>query len=115
MTTPTLWHNPRCGKSRAALALLEAAGARFEVRLYLKDAPSEAELHSLATALNRPVIDMVRTGEAAFRESGLTKDSRDDALFSAMAAQPILIERPVFVKEGRAVIGRPPEDVLTLL
>jgi arsenate reductase len=111
----TLWHNPRCSKSRAALKLLEDAGASVSVRRYLEDAPTLAELTALHRALGRPVLDMVRTGEAAFRVAGLTKSSDDDALLQAMADHPILIERPVAIRGDRAVIGRPPEDVLSLL
>lgn len=109
----TLWHNPRCSKSRAALALLE--GQDIAVRLYLKDAPSEAELRAAHVLLGGGVITMMRTGEAAFKEAGLTKDSGDDALFAAMAAHPILIERPLALTETRAIMGRPPEAVLALL
>lgn len=110
----TLWHNPRCSKSRQALALLEEAGAQVELRLYLKDAPDLAEIEALQSALGLPAIKMMRTGEKAFKEAGLSQDMDDDALRAAMAVSPILIERPVAVKDGKAVIGRPPEDVLTL-
>lgn len=109
----TLWHNPRCSKSRQALALLE--GKEVEVRLYLKDAPSLAEIKTLNTALDLPVLKMMRSGEKQFKEAGLTKTSSDAALLGAMAKHPILIERPIAVKNGRAIIGRPPENVLTLL
>lgn len=111
----TLWHNPRCSKSRQALALLERAGAEVAVRLYLKDAPDLAELEALQAALGLPAIQMMRRGEKAFKEAGLSKEMDDAALRAAMVAHPILIERPVAVKDGKAVIGRPPEDVLTLL
>lgn len=111
----TLWHNPRCSKSRAALALLEQAGADITLRLYLQDAPSEPELRAAHSLLNRPVIDMLRMGEPAFKTQGLTKNSPDDALFKAMATHPKLIERPLALTAKQAVIGRPPEDVLGLL
>ncbi|PVA11132.1 arsenate reductase (glutaredoxin) [Pelagivirga sediminicola] len=111
----TLWHNPRCSKSRAALALLEGRGADVTVRRYLEDAPSEAELRAAHALLGGPVIAMMRTGEAAFGEMGLRKDDSDDALFAAMAAQPKLIERPLALTATRAVLGRPPEAVLALL
>ena len=115
MADVTLWHNPRCSKSRAALTLLEKAGAAVTVRRYLEDAPTLAELTALHRALGRRAIDMVRTGEAAFRDAGLSKSSDDDTLLQAMADHPILIERPVAIRGVRAVIGRPPEAVLTLL
>ncbi|MEX1234456.1 MAG: arsenate reductase (glutaredoxin) [Roseovarius sp.] len=114
MAVITLWHNPRCSKSRAALALLEARGA-LTLRRYLEDAPSEAELRGAHALLGGPVIAMVRSGEAAFKAAGLTKDASDDALFAAMAAHPILIERPLAMTDTRAVLGRPPEAVLRLL
>lgn len=111
----TLWHNPRCSKSRQALALLEEAGAEVEVRLYLKEAPDLEEVEALQAALGLSALKMMRTGEKAFKEAGLRKDMDDADLRAAMVAHPILIERPVAVSGGKAVIGRPPEDVLTLL
>ena len=112
----TLWHNPRCSKSRQALALLQAAGAQVTVRNYLDDAPSVAELQAAQRALgNPPAAEMMRTGEKLFKELGLSKNSPDVALFDAMAAHPILIERPIAFKDGKAAIGRPPEQVKALL
>jgi len=111
----TLWHNPRCSKSRQALALLEKTGVEIALRLYLKDAPDLTEIEALQTALGLKAIDMLRRGEKAFKETGLSKDSQDADLRAAMLAHPILIERPIAVKGDEAVIGRPPEDVLTLL
>ncbi|KUF10469.1 arsenate reductase (glutaredoxin) [Pseudoponticoccus marisrubri] len=110
-----LWHNPRCSKSRAALALLEEAGAPLTLRRYLDDPPTEAELRALQSALDLPAIAMMRPKEAAFREMGLSRDMEDATLIAAMARQPKLIERPVLIAGERAVIGRPPERVLTLL
>lgn len=110
-----IWHNPRCSKSRQALALLEEKGLEVEVRRYLEDAPSLDELRSVKAALGLPAIGMMRTGEAVFRELGLSKPDDDETLLAAMAANPILIERPVVLRGGRAVIGRPPEAVLDLL
>ena len=110
------WHNPRCSKSRQALALLEDRGAPITVRRYLEDAPTEAELRQARAAMGNPaVVAMMRTGEKLFKELGLTKSDDDDALIAAMAANPILIERPVAISGDKAVIGRPPEQVLTLL
>ena len=111
----TLWHNPRCSKSRQALALLEEAGAEVVLRLYLKEAPDLTEIAALQKALGLKAVDMMRRGEKAFKETGLSKDSKDADLRAAMLAHPILIERPIAVKGDKAVIGRPPEDVLTLL
>ncbi|CUH75142.1 arsenate reductase (glutaredoxin) [Tropicibacter naphthalenivorans] len=110
-----LWHNPRCSKSRAALALLEERGVQVTVRKYLEDAPTVEELQAAQTALGLPVTQMMRTKEAAFKDMGLTKDTPKDALLAAMAQEPKLIERPVLFKADKAVIGRPPERVLELL
>ncbi|MFC6639101.1 arsenate reductase (glutaredoxin) [Sulfitobacter sp. JBTF-M27] len=112
----TLWHNPRCSKSRQALALLEEAGAEITVRRYLEDAPNRTEIEAVRAAMGTPpVIDMMRAGEKIIKELGLTKTSDEDALIAAMAAHPILIERPVAICGDRAVIGRPPERVRDLL
>lgn len=112
----TFWHNPRCSKSRAALALLEERGIAVDLRRYLDDAPSVRELSAARAALgNPPVIDMMRPAEDIFRASGLSRDDDDETLLAAMAAHPILIERPLAIAGERAVIGRPPEKVLDLL
>ena len=110
-----IWHNPRCSKSRATLGLLKERGIEPEVRLYLEDAPSEAELRGALEALGIGPGDLVRRGEAAFREAGLSKTSRDDEVLAAMVAVPKLIERPVVFANGKAAIGRPPEAVLRIL
>ena len=110
-----LWHNPRCSKSREALALLEARGVSPQIRRYLDDAPSLDELKAAQAALGLPAIAMMRTTEAAFRDRGLTRDTAEEALLRAMAEEPKLIERPVALSGTRAVIGPPPERVLDLL
>ncbi|GAA6158561.1 arsenate reductase (glutaredoxin) [Ruegeria sp. HU-ET01832] len=109
------WHNPRCSKSRAGLALLEEKGAQIEVRKYLEDAPSTDELRATLALLGVPAIDMMRTGEKQFKELGLTKNSPEEALIAAMAEHPILIERPLAINGDKAAIGRPPENLLDLL
>ena len=112
----TLWHNPRCSKSRQALALLEEAGVEVAVRRSLEDVPSVDDITATRAALGTPpVIEMMRTGEKVFKELGLTKASPEAELIAAMAAHPILIERPVAISGTRAVIGRPPEKVRDLL
>ena len=111
----TYWHYPKCSKSRAGLALIEARGADVQTRVYLEDTPSVEELKAVQTALGTPAIEMVRTGEKIFKELGLTKDSTEEELLAAMAANPILIERPIAIKGGKAVIGRPTETIETLL
>lgn len=111
----TIWHNPRCSKSRASLALLEARGITPVVRLYLNDIPTQGDIREALAALGIPAIDLVRSGEAAFRAAGLTRDSTEADFVAAMARTPILIERPVVFSKGKAVIGRPPEAVLDIL
>ncbi len=110
-----LWHNPRCSKSRQTLALLEEKGVTPNVRKYLEDAPSLDELKAAQAALGLPVIEMMRVKEAVFKDMGLSKDSDDAVLLQAMADQPKLIERPILFVGDKAAIGRPPEQVLTVL
>lgn len=111
----TIWHNPRCSKSRQALALLEGHGEGVQVRRYLDDVPSVEELRQTRDTLGLRAIEMMRTGEAVFNDLGLGKSDDDDTLIAAMAANPKLIERPVVFANGRARIGRPPEAVLEIL
>lgn len=116
MTQARLYHNPRCSKSRGALELLEARGVSVEVVRYLETPPREDELRALLAALGIPARQLLRTGEQEYQALGLANPSLDEnALIAAMAAHPRLIERPILVKDGRAVIGRPPEKVLELL
>jgi arsenate reductase len=115
MSAVLLWHNPRCSKSRAALALLCERGVDVEPREYLKKPPTRAELEELRDRLELPVRSWVRVKEEAFAAAGLTDASDDDALLDAIAAHPILLERPIAVVGGRARVGRPPERVLELL
>lgn len=109
------WHNPRCSKSRAGLALLEEQNAEIELRKYLEDAPSAEELREVLDRLDIPAIEMMRTGEKRFKELGLTKTTPDAELIAAMAENPILIERPLAIRDDKAAIGRPPENLLSLL
>ncbi|WP_170449332.1 arsenate reductase (glutaredoxin) [Ruegeria arenilitoris] len=109
------WHNPRCSKSRAGLALLQDRGAEVTVRKYLEDAPSADELRAVLSRLGIPAIEMMRRGEARFKELGLSRETPEEALVHAMAENAILIERPVGITADKAAIGRPPENLLTLL
>ena len=111
-----LFHNPRCSKSRGALALLQERGIEPRIVTYLDDPPSTTELRDLLRKLGLPARALLRTGEAEYAGLGLADPALDDdALLSAMSAHPRLIERPIFVVGDRAVIGRPPERVLELL
>jgi arsenate reductase len=108
-------HNPRCSKSRAAKALLEERGVRFAERRYLEEPLSRAELAELRARLGRPVAEWTRQKEEAYRAAGLGPGASDEALLDALAAHPILLERPILVRGRRAALGRPPERLLELL
>jgi len=109
-----LIHNPRCSKSRAAKELLEEAGVDFTLRLYLEAPLSRDELEDLAGRLGSAPGAWVRRGEAAYEAAGLAEGASEQEIFDAMAAHPILVERPIAVRGARAVVGRPPERVLDL-
>jgi arsenate reductase len=110
------FHNSRCTKSRGALALLAEHGIEPEVVNYLDTPPSPAELRDLLRKLGLPARGLIRTGEDLYQQLGLADPSLTDAaLIDAMHTHPILIERPIFVRGDRAVIGRPIENVLQLL
>jgi arsenate reductase len=112
----TIYHDPRCSKSRATLALLEERGAKPNVIEYLKTPPSVAELKSVLRKLKLKPHDLLRTGEPRYAELGLkTRKLGDDELIALMVANPSLIERPIVVAGGKAAIGRPPENVLAIL
>ena len=111
----TLWHNPRCSKSRQTLALIEQAEVDVTIRHYLDDAPTKAELLAASKALGLRPIDMMRTGETKFKELNLSKTSSDGDLIQAMAEFPVLIERPTAFNGTAAIIGRPPEAITPLL
>lgn len=111
----TIWHNPRCSKSRATLKLLEERGIEPEVRLYLENAPDVPELRNALELIGIPPMDLVRRGEPEFREAKLSKASSEDEVIAAMAAWPRLIERPVVFANGKARVGRPPEAVLEII
>ena len=112
--TTTIWHNPRCSKSRQTLALLEERGKSPVVRLYLDDAPSTSEVAEVLQQLGIEPWELLRRGEKVFKELGLDKDATDEALVEAMSANPILIERPIVINGGGAALGRPPESVMRL-
>ena len=111
-----LYHNPRCSKSRAALALLQERDVDLDVVRYLEDPPDEAALRELLDQLGVTPLELMRRGEARYRELGQKAAGvSDDQRIRAMAENPILIERPIFIAGGKAVIGRPPERVLELI
>ena len=112
--TTTIWHSPRCSKSRQTLALLEEHGISPAVRLYLDDAPATTEVAEVLSQLGIKPWELLRRGEKVFKELGLDKDTADEALIKAMSTNPILIERPIVIHGGGAALGRPPESVLGL-
>lgn len=116
MTDLTLYHNPRCSKSRGALELLEARGLQPKVVRYLETPPTAAELEELLGKLGLSARQLLRTGEEEYKTLNLANPALGEAqLIEAMATHPRLIERPILVAGDRAVIGRPPEKVLELL
>ncbi|KTC23617.1 arsenate reductase [Pseudomonas putida] len=116
MTELTLYHNPRCSKSRGALELLEARGLTPEVVRYLETPPDAATLKALLGKLGIGARQLLRSGEDEFKTLGLADPAlSDDQLIDAMARHPKLIERPILVAGDNAVIGRPPEKVLEIL
>lgn len=119
MSTPaqaiTIYHNPRCGKSRAALTLLHERGVEPLVIEYLKEPPAKETLRALIRKLGIKPEQLVRKGEDVYKEKYKGKSLSDEQWLAALAENPILIERPVVVLGERAVIGRPPEKVLQLL
>ena len=112
----TIYHNPRCSKSRQALALLQEAGVEANVVEYLKAPPTEAELDAVLKKLDLEPAAIVRTGEDRYAELGLKGKALSRAEWlKTLAANPILIERPIVVVGEKAVVGRPPERVKDLL
>lgn len=115
MAKVTIWHNPRCSKSREALALLEENGVTSEVVKYLEQTPTKEQIKELLSMLGIGARDLMRTKESIYKELGLKEETDEEKLIDAMVAHPKLIERPVIIKDGKAVIGRPPQKVLELL
>lgn len=110
-----IYHNPRCTKSRQTLALLQEKGVEPEVVLYLENIPTSEELKDLSGKLEIRPMQLIRKGEAIWKENYKGKELSDDQIIEAMIAHPKLIERPIVVKDNKAVLGRPPENVLELL
>jgi arsenate reductase len=114
--TITIYHNPRCSKSRATLELLGARGVKPEVIEYLKSPPYAAELKAILKKLGMKPRDLIRKGEPLYAELDLKeRELSDDQLIALMVKNPILIERPIVVSGSKAAIGRPPEKVLEIL
>jgi len=116
MSEVTIYHNPRCSKSRQTLALLEENGITPEIRKYLDDAPSVEELKLILSQLGISAHELLRTKEAEYKEHGLNDSSlSDEQILKVMTEVPKLIERPIVIKGNLALIGRPPESVLEII
>src|SRR5690242_8331646 len=114
--TITIWHNPRCSKSRQTLELLQKNGVTPTVREYLKQPPSKAEMEKLIDMVGGDPAELVRDGEAEFKALTVKKGEMSKAdIAKAIADHPILLQRPIVVSGTKAAIGRPPEAVLPLL
>jgi len=114
--TVTIYHNPRCSKSRQTLALLEAKGIEPKVVEYLKAPPSATELDAILAKLGKEPRDLMRKKEPPYAALDLADASKSRAaLIKAMVENPVLIERPIVLANDKAAIGRPPEDVLAIL
>lgn len=111
----TLYHNPRCSKSREALEILNEKGEEVNVIHYLKTPPTTDELRNLISLLKIKPIELIRTQEAEWKENFKDKNLSDDELIEAMIAFPKLIERPIVVKNPKAIIGRPPQKIIDIL
>ncbi|WP_196888343.1 arsenate reductase (glutaredoxin) [Aureivirga sp. CE67] len=110
-----IYHNPRCSKSRQGLAILENSGKEFETIKYLDTPPSEQELKDILALLDISPINLVRKGEAIWKENYKGKDLSDAEIIKAMVENPKLIERPIVINEKKAVIGRPPENIESII
>ena len=112
----TIYHNPRCSKSRQTLKLIEEAGAEVDIVLYLDTPPSAAQISDLLSKLGFvSAQQLMRKGETIYKELGLKAETDENALLLAMSSYPKLIERPIVVKGNKAVLGRPPENVAQFL
>ncbi|MGI9291825.1 MAG: arsenate reductase (glutaredoxin) [Gammaproteobacteria bacterium] len=110
-----IYHNPRCSKSRATLALLQEHDIEPEVVLYLESPPDSSTLKQLTEALDCSIHDIMRSGEPVYKELKIGDSEKDeDSLIRFVIENPILLERPIVTHAGKAAIGRPPEKVLTL-
>lgn len=111
----TIYHNPRCSKSREGLALLEGSGKKIEVVKYLEDLINEDELKAIISKLEIKPIDLIRKNEAIWKSDYKGKELTDQQIIKAMIEHPKLIERPIIVNNDKAVIGRPKELILDII
>ena len=109
-----IYHNPRCSKSRQGLKIVEASGEKFDLIKYLDNPPSYMELAAILGKLNLKPIELIRKNESIWKEQFKGKELSDEELIEAMIKNPKLIERPIVVKDNKAVLGRPPENISQL-
>lgn len=110
-----IYHNNRCSKSRQGLGIIEDSGKEFEIIKYLENIPSEKELKGIINLLGIKPIELVRKNEAIWKENYKGKNLTDTQIITAMVENPKLIERPIIINHGKAVIGRPPEKILDII
>ncbi len=110
-----IYHNPRCRKSREGLEILENSNKEFEIVKYLEEIPSEKELTEIIKLLNISPIQLVRKTEKIWKENYRGKELSDADVITAMIKNPKLIERPIVIKNNKAVIGRPPANILEII
>jgi arsenate reductase len=115
MKNVKIWHNPKCSKSRNTLELLNEKGVEVEVVKYLETTPSKDELVEVLKMLNISARELMRTKEDIYKELNLKDENSEDKLIDAMVENPKLIERPIVIKDGKAAIGRPIENIIELL
>jgi arsenate reductase len=115
MAKVTIYHNPKCSKSRQTLALLQENGVDPEIIEYLKEPATLEELKEILKALGCPASTIVRTKEVEYDEAGLNSDSSELSILEAIVQYPKLLERPIVISDGRGVVGRPPENVQELI
>jgi len=115
MNNITIWHNPRCSKSREALNLIESRGVEATVVKYLETEPNAAQIRELLEKLGIGARELMRTKEDVYKALNLKAVEDEEALIAAMVEHPKLIERPIVISGTRAVIGRPPQKILELL
>jgi len=115
MASITIWHNPQCSKSREALSILEESGNKKEIVKYLEVSPDAKTIKNLLKMLGLSVRELMRTKEEIYKELNLKDETNDEKLIEAMAKNPKLIERPVLIKNGKAIIGRPTSIIAEFL
>lgn len=110
-----IYHNPRCRKSREVLKLIEESGNDFQIINYLENTPSEDELKEIISKLNIPAENLLRKGESIFKDNYKGKILSENEWIQVMVKNPKLIERPIVIKDDKAVLGRPPKNVNILI